>query len=428
MNQILALILKEGKVLVRDRQALALLFAMPIFFILVMNFALEGVFEAGGKIRPVELLVIDGDEGILGKQILADLKKLEGLVIVETADGSPLSREKADHLILQGKYPLALLIPPDFSRQALQSSESNPETKGIMTFVHDPAMNARLLAGIKGSIQGVTLRRTLTARMAHRLKETLGGLALQSPLGLTPFPGLTNSLKALEGEGAEGRRGESRSPFSECFPARPADEPASFRNRAKYSRLHNFWRVLYRPDFGFQFFPGKTGGDFPEAPRCPDFERHPAGWQIASLLFRQSDPNCPDVRCRGHLLQNGLGKSLRLNPGLSCCRFGGQRIRAFRCRRGQNRSTNRGSLCTLGDHPLRPRRDDGPDLRDARFHESVIFFYPPCLGPIRIPGRYCSRPWGEASSRGNRSASGICRSFLRFGLLAFSVPLMLMVS
>jgi ABC-2 type transport system permease protein len=262
MNQILALILKEGKVLVRDRQALALLFAMPIFFILVMNFALEGVFEAGGKIRPVELLVIDGDEGILGKQILADLKKLEGLVIVETADGSPLSREKADHLILQGKYPLALLIPPDFSRQALQSSESNPETKGIMTFVHDPAMNARLLAGIKGSIQGVTLRRTLTARMAHRLKEALGTLALQSPMGLAPFPGLTNSLKALEGEGAKEGGGNSGVLFQSTSPQglQTSRHPSTTeQNIPAYTIFGVFFIVL---TLASSFFQEKRDGTF----------------------------------------------------------------------------------------------------------------------------------------------------------------------
>ena len=98
----------------RDRQALALLFAMPIFFILVMNFALEGIFEAGGKSRPVKVLVVNGDQGALGRRILDDLKKVEGLVLVETtADGSPLSRDKADSLISQGKYPLG---PSDPSR------------------------------------------------------------------------------------------------------------------------------------------------------------------------------------------------------------------------------------------------------------------------------------------------------------------------
>jgi hypothetical protein len=47
IRQIIAITLKELKVLWLDREALALLFAMPTFFILVMTFALEGVFQAG---------------------------------------------------------------------------------------------------------------------------------------------------------------------------------------------------------------------------------------------------------------------------------------------------------------------------------------------------------------------------------------------
>ena len=66
LHQIVAIALKELKVLWRDRQALALLFAMPMFFILVMSYALEGVFEAGSKGRPIQVLVVNEDEGSTG--------------------------------------------------------------------------------------------------------------------------------------------------------------------------------------------------------------------------------------------------------------------------------------------------------------------------------------------------------------------------
>ena len=58
LRQIIAITLKELKVVWLDREALALLFAMPMFFILVMSMALQGVFEAGTKGRPVEVLVV----------------------------------------------------------------------------------------------------------------------------------------------------------------------------------------------------------------------------------------------------------------------------------------------------------------------------------------------------------------------------------
>ena len=50
-KQVAAFTSKELRVLWRDLEALALLFAMPVFFIVVMNLTLEGVFEAGKK-RP----------------------------------------------------------------------------------------------------------------------------------------------------------------------------------------------------------------------------------------------------------------------------------------------------------------------------------------------------------------------------------------
>ena len=77
--QIIAITLKELKVLWLDREALALLFAMPMFFILVMSFALEGVFQAGSKGHPIEILVSHRKAGPLADQAIADLKRTEGL-------------------------------------------------------------------------------------------------------------------------------------------------------------------------------------------------------------------------------------------------------------------------------------------------------------------------------------------------------------
>ena len=54
-RQITAMAVKELIVLWKDREALALLFIMPLFFVLVMSFALEGIYSAGTRERPIEL-------------------------------------------------------------------------------------------------------------------------------------------------------------------------------------------------------------------------------------------------------------------------------------------------------------------------------------------------------------------------------------
>ena len=174
--QIIAITLKELKVLWLDREALALLFAMPMFFILVMSFALEGVFQAGSKGRPIEILAVHRNGGRLADQTIADLKGMEGLILIETDKGILLTPDKAEQLIAKGVYPLALLFPEGYTERVLKTSKDPQKEKATVYLVSDPAMNLQLLATVKGAIQGAIERRVLLARIPQRLKEIFGTL------------------------------------------------------------------------------------------------------------------------------------------------------------------------------------------------------------------------------------------------------------
>jgi ABC-2 type transport system permease protein len=182
IRQIIAITFKELKVLWLDREALALLFAMPMFFILVMSYALEGVFEAGHKGHPIEVMVINRNGGVLAEQTITDLKQLEGLTLIQTHEGISLTSDTAEQLIRKGVYPLALLFPEGYTERIMRISNSPPNEKPTVYFISDPAMNIQLLATAKGAIQGVIERRVLLARVPQRLKEmfgTLGGIEEQ---------------------------------------------------------------------------------------------------------------------------------------------------------------------------------------------------------------------------------------------------------
>ncbi len=128
--QIIAITLKELKVLWLDREALALLFAMPMFFILVMSFALEGVFQAGSKGHPIEILAVHQNGGWLADQTIADLKRMEGLILTETYEGIPLTPDKAEQLIGKGVHSLALVFPEGLYRTGSKNIEGPPEGEG----------------------------------------------------------------------------------------------------------------------------------------------------------------------------------------------------------------------------------------------------------------------------------------------------------
>jgi len=198
IRQIIAITFKELKVLWLDREALALLFAMPIFFILVMSFALEGVFEAGSRGHPIEILVVHQNGDRLADQSIADLKRMEGLILTETYEGIPLTSDKAEQLIGKGVYPLALLFPEGYTERVLQTSKDSQKEKVTIYLISDPAMNLQLLATVKGAIQGTIERWVLLARISQHLKETFGALEgmegqFDNPLGNTSVSGFERS-------------------------------------------------------------------------------------------------------------------------------------------------------------------------------------------------------------------------------------------
>jgi ABC-2 type transport system permease protein len=172
--QIIAITLKELKVLWLDREALALLFAMPMFFILVMSFALEGVFQAGSKGHPIEILAVHRNGGPLAAQTIADLKRMEGLILIETDKGIPLTSDKAEQLVGKGAHSLALVFPEGYTEQVLKTSKVPQKEKTTVYLISDPAMNLQLLATVKGAIQGAIERQVLLASIPQRLKEIFG--------------------------------------------------------------------------------------------------------------------------------------------------------------------------------------------------------------------------------------------------------------
>ena len=186
LRQIIAITLKELKVVWLDREALLLLFAMPMFFILVMSLALQGVFEAGTKGRPVEVLVINQNGGPLAEQAIADLKRMEGLALIETAGGVSLSLEKAEALIRQGDYPLALAFRTGFSERILQDPGTSESEKATVYLISDPATNLQLLASVKGVIRSTIERRVLMATMPQRMKQAFENSLSEIPFGLNP--------------------------------------------------------------------------------------------------------------------------------------------------------------------------------------------------------------------------------------------------
>jgi ABC-2 type transport system permease protein len=171
LRQIFALTVKEIRVLWHDREALALLFLMPVFFILVMSLALQGVFESGSRERPIEILAINEDKGGEAKKIIFTLEKIAGIKIIDSLNGRPLTYSVAADHINSGQFCAALHFRRQFSERIQSGISGIDDVSPVLSMIVDPTINVQLMSSVRGTIQGVVERHLFLHRLPQLLEQ-----------------------------------------------------------------------------------------------------------------------------------------------------------------------------------------------------------------------------------------------------------------
>jgi ABC-2 type transport system permease protein len=181
LNQIIALTWKDLKVFFKDPAAVVLIFLQPLMFIVVMSYALSGIYRSGED-RPIRLLAVNQDPGKQAAALLRQLREMKAFEVEITWEGQPLTREKAERLIIEGKRNLALIFPPDFS-SVLEQSPGNPERKRTkILFIVDPTTSRQFVEPIMGTLQGLLEKTTYAAMMPKGIDYLLERLAPKTSL------------------------------------------------------------------------------------------------------------------------------------------------------------------------------------------------------------------------------------------------------
>ncbi|WP_332693682.1 ABC transporter permease [Halalkalibacter lacteus] len=128
----LPIVMKDLKLIIKDKAAIIVLFLLPIMFISVMSFALMPVYN-GGSDNTISIALIDNDMSKESKQFINTINELDGLRVVTEINDGVLSLKDAEDLILKGTYPMAVIITDEFGKKIL-----NNETITINTYI-DPA-------------------------------------------------------------------------------------------------------------------------------------------------------------------------------------------------------------------------------------------------------------------------------------------------
>lgn len=179
-RQTAAIAIKDLKILLRDRGGLALLFAMPAMFILVMTLALGGLYGSGGG--SLDLLVANEDSGTLGLRVTEVLKSTQGFRVETDWAAVPLTRAAAADLIASRRRNLALVIPPDFSESARQGT-SGSNVGAQVELIVDPATSVQVVAPVRVALRGLIQQTVVSASLGEVRPGTPISIAETTPGG-----------------------------------------------------------------------------------------------------------------------------------------------------------------------------------------------------------------------------------------------------
>ena len=137
---------KDLKIQFRDLWAVLLLFLVPMIVITIASFALGGLFEEGAA--GVKVPFIDADDSSTSRNVVAELEKVEGLILEttykESGDVKSMTEEYARRRIENSDRSVAVVIPPEFGRKI----RAGEQTAFIV--LQNPAerMNTTIVRGV----------------------------------------------------------------------------------------------------------------------------------------------------------------------------------------------------------------------------------------------------------------------------------------
>lgn len=153
LHAIIATARKDFRLMAKDPGALAMLFIMPLVFIVVMSLAMAKVYEPSAKALVVA--VADEDHGAFPTMLLEGLKATGGFEVVTSDQGKPLDRAAAERLIVERRQQIAVVIPAGLS-EALNNTVSGQTTNARDIFlVTDPSLSPDVRSPLRGAINGL---------------------------------------------------------------------------------------------------------------------------------------------------------------------------------------------------------------------------------------------------------------------------------
>lgn len=192
-----AAVTKETRLLLRDKEALLILFVMPMTFVLILSLAMQDTFQERAGAR-FPLLIVNQDDGHVASEVIKVFRRNDHFRTHVIAAPDPIPDEAALRTDLRsGRYKFAILIPEATTanaRRRLQqhlgshrhASATDPVT---LQFISDPTVRgdqrALVQAALNRALQGVELQ--MLAQQFAQLRAAAPATAPEQPAATRVF-------------------------------------------------------------------------------------------------------------------------------------------------------------------------------------------------------------------------------------------------
>ncbi|HLK29192.1 MAG TPA: ABC transporter permease [Puia sp.] len=130
MNKLIATIIKDFRILLRDKVGLTLMFVMPILLALIITAVQNSTFELVNH-NKINLLLCNKDTGDASQQLSIAIKKTGMFNVIQTASGA--SPEQVAVIMREKDAMAAVIIPNGFSSQ-ITATANNVASNALKNF------------------------------------------------------------------------------------------------------------------------------------------------------------------------------------------------------------------------------------------------------------------------------------------------------
>jgi len=222
LYKLAATIAKETRLILRDREALLILFAMPVVFVVIMSLALQDAFSERAGVR-FPILIVNQDQGVVGDAIVEAFSNSRFFDVSAPPPATPKQwpdEAAVRKYLVTGRYKFAILIPPGATTQALKRVQQRLGLVRARVNI-EPPVNVRLLAdptvqrdhrdlitaALNRVLQNIESRMLLQqfGAVGRRIAAATGAApgipALKAPKSMNTFVDVTDRDEAVGGVG-----------------------------------------------------------------------------------------------------------------------------------------------------------------------------------------------------------------------------------